>query len=98
PNSRKDNADGAELERAGPGELRRPLPSVGERQLAFQRPRLQRGQGRVAGALLRARTAGGTVELLALLPRRGLGRPQPVALHRRGAVRGAEVLSRDAAG
>ena len=38
------------------------------------------------------------LELLALLPRRGLGRRQPLAVHRRRAAGGAEVLPHDAAG
>ena len=41
---------------------------------------------------------GGAVALHAVLPRRGLRRRQPVAVHRRRAAGGAEVLPRDAAG
>ena len=44
------------------------------------------------------RAQGRALELLAVLPRRGLGRGQPLALHRRGAEGGAEVLPRHAAG
>ncbi len=57
-----------------------------------------RGRQAVAGALHRFRAPGGAVELRAVLLGRGRRRRQPLALHRRGAARGAEVLPHDPAG
>ena len=79
--------------------LRRSLRALGARQLGATE--IDFTQDRVALAARssppqqRTRRA---VALLAVLPRRGLGRRQPLAVHRRGAAGGAEVLPRDAAG
>ena len=71
---------------------------MGTGQLARDGDRLQPGRRRLARAPHRRAAARSAVALHALLPRRGLGHRQPLALHRRGAAGGAEVLPHDPAG
>ena len=71
---------------------------MGEGQLARHRARLHPGPRRLARDLLGPRAPRRAVELLDVLPRRGLGHRQPLPLHRCGAEGGAEVLPRDPAG
>ncbi|CAA9486134.1 MAG: ribonucleotide reductase, partial [uncultured Solirubrobacteraceae bacterium] len=84
-------------DRRAAGDLRGPLRAMGARQLVGDGHRLLRRPGRLARVVLRAAAPRGAVELHALLPRRGRGRRQPLAVHRRGAARGAEVLPGDPA-
>ena len=78
--------------------LRGPLRALGARQLAGDRARLHRGRAPVARGLHRVRAPGGAVELLPVLLGRGRRRRQPLALHRRRAAGGAEVLPDHPAG
>ena len=84
--------------RCRPDLLRGSLRALGEGQLARDGVRLRAGSRGLARQVLRHPAQGGAVELLAVLPRRGLGGRQPVAVHRRRAARGAEVLPRHPAG
>ena len=71
---------------------------MGAGQLAGDRDRLRPGPDRLAREDDRRAAPQRAVALHAVLPRRGLRRRQPLAVHRRGAARGAEVLPRDTAG
>ncbi len=71
---------------------------MGARQLVGDGARLHGGRAPVARGLHRVRAQGGAVELLPVLLGRGRRRGQPLALHRRGAARGAEVLPHHPAG
>src|SRR5262249_28863321 len=78
--------------------VRRPLRAMGAEQLAGHRARLHAGRDRLARAADRAAAPLRALAVRAVLPRRGLGRRQPLALHRRGTARGAEVLPHHPAG
>ena len=78
--------------------LRRPVRALGARQLARDGDRLHPGHVDWHEKLTRRAAAQRAVALHPLLPRRGLGHRQPVAVHRRRAAGGAEVLPRHPAG
>ena len=75
-------------------QLRRPLRPVGARELARDRDRPHAGRDRLAREAHRRPAPLRPVALHAVLPRRGLGHGQPLALHRRRPAGGAEVLPR----
>ena len=78
--------------------LRRPVRALGARQLARDGARLLPGRRRLEREADARAAPQRAVALHAVLPRRGLGHRQPVALHRRRAAGGAEVLPRHPAG
>ena len=83
---------------AGQHQLRGPLRALGARQLEGLRDRLLGRSRAVAEPVLRPRARRRPLELLALLLGRGRRDRRPLALHRRRAARGAEVLPRHPAG
>ena len=78
--------------------VRGPLRALGGGQLEGHGGRLQPGPHRLARADDARAAPRRAVALLAVLPRRGHRRRHAVAVHRRRAARGAEVLPRDPAG